>query len=187
MNRTIIISSSSEDASTIETILKNENYKNIIHAKSGGEARRLISSEINYELIIINTPLSDEFGLDLALMVSESTSSEIIMLCELDIADEIISKIADSNIHVTPKQSNKNKLIYSIRSTNSNRPIIDKENSELLSKIDEIRLINNAKCTLIQYLKFTEPQAHRYIEKQAMNNRQRRQDIAKKILDTYKK
>ena len=50
-----------------------------------------------------------------------------------------------------------------------------------------MRLINRAKCTLIEYLKFTEPQAHRYIEKQAMNNRQTRREVAEKILKTYKK
>ena len=39
----------------------------------------------------------------------------------------------------------------------------------------------------MKYLKFTEPQAHRYIEKQAMNNRQTRREAAQKIIDTYEK
>ena len=50
-----------------------------------------------------------------------------------------------------------------------------KEAPEIMGRIEEIRTISRAKTVLMKYLKFTEPQAHRYIEKQAMNNRQTRQ------------
>ena len=56
---------------------------------------------------------------------------------------------------------------------------------KLQTKIEEIRLVNRAKCCLIQYLKFSEPQAHRYIEKQAMDTRQTRKEVAQRILSTY--
>ena len=48
-----------------------------------------------------------------------------------------------------------------------------------------MRTINRAKTTLMKYLKFTEPQAHKYIEKQAMNNRQTRLEVAVRILAQY--
>ena len=54
-------------------------------------------------------------------------------------------------------------------------------------KIEEIRLIDRAKCILIQYLQMTEPQAHKYIEKQAMNLRQSRVQMAESILKTYER
>ena len=60
-----------------------------------------------------------------------------------------------------------------------------KEYSKLQTKIEETRLINRAKCILIQYLKLTEPQAHKYIEKQAMNQRISKLEVAKNILKTY--
>ena len=43
-------------------------------------------------------------------------------------------------------------------------------------------MVDRAKCALIQYLGFTEPQAHRYIEKQAMDLRQTRREVAESIL-----
>ena len=64
---------------------------------------------------------------------------------------------------------------------------LTKENPELMTRIDEMRLINRAKSTLMKYLKFTEPQAHRYIEKQAMNTRQTRREVAMRILATYER
>ena len=59
------------------------------------------------------------------------------------------------------------------------------ENAKLRSKIDEIKIVNRAKCTLIQYLNMTEAAAHRYIEKQAMDMRATKVEIAEKILKMY--
>ena len=62
---------------------------------------------------------------------------------------------------------------------------IKSENLQLQKKIDEIRMVDRAKCALIQYLSMTEPQAHRYIEKQAMDRRQTRMQIAQSIIKIY--
>ena len=62
---------------------------------------------------------------------------------------------------------------------------VKKESADILSRIEEMRTINRAKTTLMKYLKFTEPQAHKYIEKQAMNNRQTRLEVAVRILAQY--
>ena len=62
-----------------------------------------------------------------------------------------------------------------------------KEAPEIMGRIEEIRTISRAKTVLMKYLKFTEPQAHRYIEKQAMNNRQTRREVAEHIIQQYEK
>ncbi|MFA6841361.1 MAG: ANTAR domain-containing protein, partial [Sphaerochaetaceae bacterium] len=59
------------------------------------------------------------------------------------------------------------------------------ENSKLQRKIEEIKLVDRAKWALIQYLHMNEQQAHRYIEKQAMDLRQSRRDVAERIIKTY--
>nr|WP_325247385.1 ANTAR domain-containing protein [uncultured Oscillibacter sp.] len=48
-----------------------------------------------------------------------------------------------------------------------------------------MRLVNRAKWTLIQCLGMSEEEAHRYIEKQAMDNRISRREVAKRVLTTY--
>ena len=52
-------------------------------------------------------------------------------------------------------------------------------------KMKEIRLVNRAKWLLISELKMSEPQAHRYIEKQAMDRCVPKRDIAEEIIKTY--
>ena len=46
---------------------------------------------------------------------------------------------------------------------------MERETVNLKSRMEEIRLVNRAKWILIDRLKMTEPEAHRYIEKQAMD------------------
>ena len=53
-------------------------------------------------------------------------------------------------------------------------------------KMEEIRIVNRAKWLLISELKMDEPQAHRYIEKQAMDRCISKKEVAEEIIRTYR-
>ena len=59
------------------------------------------------------------------------------------------------------------------------------ENARMQEKIAQIRLVSHAKCCLVEREQMTEAEAHRYIEKQAMDTRRDRAEIAQEILDSY--
>jgi len=59
------------------------------------------------------------------------------------------------------------------------------DNKKLQQKLDDIKLIDRAKLLLISRLNMTEPEAHRYIERQAMDRRQTKREIAAGIIGTY--
>lgn len=61
----------------------------------------------------------------------------------------------------------------------------DRENQKLRTKMEEVRIVARAKCILVEYLRMSEQQAHRYIEKQAMDMRTSKKDVAENILKTY--
>ena len=61
----------------------------------------------------------------------------------------------------------------------------EKKTQSSEAKMNEIRLVNRAKWMLISELKMTEPDAHRYIEKQAMDRCVSKQRIAEEIIKTY--
>ena len=63
--------------------------------------------------------------------------------------------------------------------------IIQIENKKLLQKIEDIRIIDRAKCLLISYLNMSEPEAHKYIERQAMDMRITKRQVAEGIIKTY--
>lgn len=55
----------------------------------------------------------------------------------------------------------------------------------LQDRIKDIRIINRAKCLLIQYERLSEEEAHKTIEKEAMNRQMSRRQIAEEILESY--
>jgi len=59
------------------------------------------------------------------------------------------------------------------------------ENETLKQRMEDIAVIDRAKMLLISHLAFSEAQAHRYIEKQAMDMRATKRAIAEEILKTY--
>ena len=60
-----------------------------------------------------------------------------------------------------------------------------KENRTLHKKIDDIRIVNRAKLILMQNMGYTEAQAHKLIEKRAMDERLPLAEVAMNILKTY--
>lgn len=189
MNRALIVSGSAKNLDAVEQLVKAAGYGRITFLSSGNEARRMIGTT-EFELVVINAPLPDEFGHELSIMLSETSAAGIILICKNDIADDISDKVSDFGVCVVSKPMNKalfHQSVMLVQATRSRMLGLKKENVKLLTKIDEMRLINRAKCTLMQYLKFTEPQAHRYIEKNAMNTRQTRREVAMRILATYER
>ncbi len=189
MERAVIVSSNEEITVVLEQTLRNEGCRKTAVHRSGSETRRMIRSESEPDIVIINTPLPDEFGQELAIMTAESTSAEIILLCSGDISEYISEKTDDYEITVISKPLNRRIVANAVRLAAANRSELTgmvRETKELFEKTDEIRLINKAKSLLMEYLKFTEPQAHKYIEKQAMNNRKTRKEVAVKVITTYK-
>ena len=63
---------------------------------------------------------------------------------------------------------------------------MEQKTASIEEKMEEIRIINRAKWLLIEQLKMTEKEAHRYIEKQAMDRCVTRRKIAENIISTYK-
>lgn len=190
MNLALIAASSADYALNMEHMLKGEGFTRITSAFSGNEARRLMLSAPEPELILILSPLSDEFGSELSIDAAEHTSAAVILVCGNDISDEISENLSPYGITVLPRNSIRQTLsaiINSSAGTHISPDASEKENANILSKIDEMRLISRAKCRLMQYLGFTENQAHKYIEKQAMNNRLTRKEAAEKILAAYEK
>lgn len=182
----LIVSQYDENINNLEQLVKTETGGKVVTVSSGNEARRIISGDTQPELVIINTPLPDEFGQELSVMIAETTN--VILICRNEIAEDISQNTADSGIIVVSRPFSNEVFKDAVRKTGCSEMYgIKRESAGILTKIDEMRLINRAKCTLIEYLKFTEPQAHRYIEKQAMNNRQTRREVAEKIIKTYKK
>ena len=138
--------------------------------------------------IIVSTPLRSEFGLNFVTEASGKTNAAIIVLARADIADDVQSRIKFTGAFVVPRPFSKSALAQTVKTAviakeNINR--LEQEKSELLEQLDDAKTINRAKCVLIEYLNMTEPQAHKHIQKTAMDTRRTQREVAEDILRTY--
>ena len=183
----LIVSGSDKAFEFINKQLDSTLYSPVDSAKSGNEARRMLISQ-DYDLVIINAPLPDEFGHDLAIKVAESSAKGVILFVPSDYYYEVTDRVEKYGVATLSKPASSQLFYQALRlmtALNNRMSAIRQENTKLQTRMNEIRIINRAKCCLIEYLQMTEPQAHRYIEKQAMDLRQTKREIAESILKTY--
>ena len=187
MEKVLIISPQIQAAQALYDIIKSLNFSGYDYVASGNEARRKFDLT-DYDLTIINTPLSDEFGTELALDIAEKSLSAIIILVKSDLTEQVQDKISITGAFVIGKPVNKQVLFQSIPFVLNSKQVIStlrEQNKALKRKVDDIKVIERAKFSLIKYLGLDESQAHRYIQKQAMDLRVSPRVIADNILKTY--
>lgn len=188
MENVLLVAGTEKGRESISSLLREAGgYPAITAVSCGNEARRLILDG-EWDTVVINSPLPDESGEDLARMVTEQTLSAAVMLVRMEFVDEVTAVVEDAGVLVVPKPIVKQVFFQSLKLANSMRRrlvSLRSENSKLQRKIEEIKLVDRAKWALIQYLHMNEQQAHRYIEKQAMDLRQSRRDVAERIIKTY--
>lgn len=115
-------------------------------------------------------------GLMIVLILSEEKAEELRDFTEINGLYVLSETLAESYFPI---------LFSLLVTVETNLRRLYTENQELNHKITETRLVDRAKCILIQQLKLTEYQAHKYIEKQAMDLRLPREKVAQVILQTY--
>ncbi len=189
MDSVLIVSNTNTTLGIISDMLQSQMFTRIMTMQNGAEARRTLISD-DFDVIIIDTPLPDEFGDDFALYASEQTNAGIILIVKTDMLQEIAGVVEDAGVFTLPKPVSPDFFYQAVKLLTASRRrvmTLEDENEKLQKKIAEIRLVDRAKCGLIQYLNMTEPQAHRYIEKQAMDLRQSRTLTAENILKTYER
>ncbi len=186
MDSVLIVSGSDKSRSALTELARLCGLGTQIGAGNGSDARQLLL-ENSYDLVIINTPLPDEYGTELAITASDSFCG-VMLIVKAENADEISEKVENFGVFVVEKPISRQVFFRTIRMADVQQRRmqgLQKENQKLKNKIEEIRTVDRAKCLLIQFEEMTEPEAHRYIEKRAMDLRVPRLQVAAEILHQY--
>jgi response regulator NasT len=187
LDNVLIVAGTEEKAALFKEILSRNTYKEIVTVRNCGEARRLMI-ERDFDLCIVNTPLSDEFGADFALHAAFDGVCQVIMIVKTELYDEVSSKVEEYGVLTVAKPMKRQIFWSALKLAGASfrkTEWLKNENKKLLHKIECMQLIDRAKCILIQYLNMSEAEAHRYIEKQAMDMRMTKKQVAESILKTY--
>lgn len=187
MESALVVSSSPKATKAITEMLQSCNFGAIDVSSHGNDARRKLSDR-PYDLVLINTPLTDGRDMELALDFSLTVPCGVILLVKEETAEQVQAGVEEAGVFVAPKPVNRHALLQTIRYIGvfqQKLKELEEKNNALQKKFDDLRVVDRAKCALIEYLHLTEPQAHRYIEKKAMDLRLPKRVVAEDIIKTY--
>ena len=184
--RVLIAGANDRTFDSLRELLPPDSYEPPLRAGSAGEAKRMLL-ETDVDLVILNAPLRDEFGTQLALNLAQDNLC-VLMLVPAESFDAVCYKVEDEGILTLSKPVSRNGLLGAIKLLTAMRGKLrklDRQNQALQEKMQDIRTVNRAKWLLIEIKRMTENEAHYYIEKQAMDMRLSRREVAEEIIRYY--
>ena len=170
----------------LSEILPKKEYAFLPPAKTAGEVRRL-TMDRSVDLVILNAPLKDEFGIQLAQDLAENNMG-VLLLTGSDVFEQVSYRVEQSGVITLAKPTTKQSLYIALRALTALRSKLlqmEQKTKALQQKMADIHTVNHAKWLLIQHDNMTENEAHRFIEKQAMDMRLSRREVAESIIRTY--
>ena len=148
------------------------------------EARRL-AAERSFNIIIADS--GDGYDTDFAINVADSYST-ILLLVPNEHFDEISYRVEGYGILTITKPFepfyfyNMVKIAIAVQ---YKVQVLSSQTTKLKVKMEEIKQVNRAKMLLMQNMNMSEQEAHRYIEKEAMDRGMKRTAISEEIIKTY--
>ena len=163
--RMMVISKSAKIADYLKDALPADKCRDMVCVTNVGEAKRALVSTW-FDIVIMG----------------------VILLVKNDMYEEVSYRVEDYGIMTVPKQTTRQMLYLAVKMMAAVQVKIKsmaEETTKLKGKLQELKLVDRAKWILIDQLKMSETQAHKYIEKQAMDRCVKREEIAENIIRTY--
>ena len=183
----LVVSASAAFDRTVSDLLPRNDFFPVNMVKSCGEARRALLDK-EYDIVLINAPLQDDFGMRLAIDVCSTSHAGVLLCVKSALYNDVYSKVTPHGVLTLSKPTSLPMITHSLRVLCALRERLRKLEAKQQSveeRMEEIRLVNRAKWLLIERLGMTEAEAHRYIEKQSMDQRIPRRELAENIIKTY--
>lgn len=147
------------------------------------EARRKCDERV-YNIILVD--FAEGEGTDFAIDISD-TSSTILLLAPSQHFDQISYKVEPYGILTLTSPFDQFYFYNMIKvaiAVQYKVQILSSQTTKLKEKMEEIRVVNRAKMLLMQNKSMTEQEAHRYIEKEAMDTGAKKLAIANLVIST---
>ena len=187
MLNVLLVASSEKTIAYLKDFLCMEDTMNITSCRQGAKARRL-ALEKRFDIMIINYPLKDEIEPSLPLDLIEKSDASIMMMAGGDAYEAIAERMEKAGIFVFRKPVNKLVLVQVLKFaiiTQNRLQGLRHKNADISVRLQEIKIIDRAKCLLIEHENLTETQAHRYLEKKAMDTQMSRLQVARHLITKY--
>ncbi len=181
----LVVSGKEQSAKLLSAMLLSFGYRQTETVTGVGEARRKLL-RCHYDIIVIDSPLPDETGSDFAADIAYKTSAGVLLMVKSEIYERICRSVEDYGVLTVPKPVERRNLYAAVKLVCATAARIlneEKKVAKLQEKLEETKLVSRAKICLIEKYKMTEAEAHRFIEKDAMDSRRSKAQVAREIID----
>ena len=185
--RALLVSSSEAQTQRISALLTRARIVPFDHTDSTRQALEQFDAG-GIDGVLIAEPVAGSSGQELALQLKKRHCMAVLLLAAPEHADAAAALLEQSGVLVLPSDAPESLIVQTIRLLAAVRIQLEQmqhKTEKLEAKVADIRIINRAKLLLVQHLQMTETEAHKYIEKQAMDTSMRRRTIAENIIRTY--
>ena len=185
--RALLVSSSEAQTQRISALLTRARIVPFNHAAGARQALEQFDAG-GIDGVLIAEPVAGSSGQELALQLKKRHCMAVLLLAAPEHADAAAALLEQSGVLVLPIDAPESLIVQTIRLLTAVRIQLEQmqhKTEKLEAKVADIRIINRAKLLLVQHLQMTETEAHKYIEKQAMNTSKPRRTIAENIIRTY--
>ena len=186
----VLLVSAAEQLNQVLTGLMSAAPFELVKSTASVSAARRLLVERSFDIIIVNAPLPDDAGVQFALDAGEEKGTLVLLLVRSEQHSQVCAAVSPYGIFTLPRPCARQSLETALQWMASARERLRKAEEKTMSveeKMEEITLVNRAKWMLIDKRGMSEPQAHRYIEKQAMDTCVSRRHMAEKIINMYSK
>ena len=183
----LIVTASDSFTAKIMPLLPVTDYWPVTTVHSVGEARRRIA-EASFDIVLINSPLPDDFGMQLAVDICTGSGAGVLLLVKAEHYPDLSARLSPQGILLLQKPTSPQLILQSLQllcGTRERLRKMEQKTASIEEKMMEIRTVNRAKWLLIDQAGMTEAEAHRFIEKQAMDRCVTRRAVADQIIARY--
>ena len=183
----LLVSAAQKFNDSLMPLLPGSMYYPVSVVRSVAAAKRCLLEQ-EYDLVLINAPLPDDLGVNLAMDTCGNSSAGVLLLVRSELYDEVCDQVSEWGVAVLPKPTNIQAITQTLqilRATRERMRRVSEKQITVEEKIQEIRLVNQAKWLLIEKRGMSEAEAHRFIEKEAMDTRRSRKAVANKLIAYY--
>ncbi len=187
MERALIITDAPKAMRFFQDFLKSYGYQKIRLCATVEDGKQAMS-EFSPDICVINGPIGTESGEDFSVELASDMNCQVILFVKEDYYDDVSDNVEKEGVLVLPKPVSRSLFARALgfaEAADGRMKKACQEIKRLERKLEEVRIVNRAKSILMNEKNMSEAEAHRYIEKTAMDRRVPRGQVAEEIIEFY--
>ncbi len=156
----------------VETLLQGAGYE-VTVSSSVVQARGLLL-DVDFSLVVIESPLCDGSGREMAVTAANNPGLDVVLFVAQSQVENLSYALERYGIHVLGRNAAASEILSLLRILRVSwvrTSRLEARNARLMKRLDEERLLCEAKCILCRRDGISEEDAHHLLEKLAMDER----------------